>query len=131
MRAALQAHFGVFVSSQHQVGALLHAPRSLIAQRADFRWRTGQKIWLGDAKYKINSGLPDADDVRQITVYGEIEHRKNEQDALPHLALLYPFVGGEFKTKISRTWNAALLFLVPVDLCPPNRNLHAALPEHW
>ena len=127
-RAALGAHFEVFVSSQHQVGALLRAPRVAITQRADFRWRAGQKLWLGDAKYKINS-LPDADDVRQITVYGEIEHRNN--NSLPHLALLYPFIGGEFKTQISRTWNEALLFLVPVHLCPPNRNLRAALPAHW
>ncbi len=132
-RAALQAHFGTFVSFQHEVGALLRAPRAAISQRADFRWRVQNQsqnhTWLGDAKYKTPTALPDADDVRQITVYGEIEGRKNQ--VLPHLALLYPFGGGAFEVKISRAWNDALLSLVPVDLCPPNRNLRAALPENW
>ena len=128
-RAALQAHFGTFVSNQHEVGALLRTPHQAIAQRADYRWRVQNQTWLGDAKYKISTTLPDAADVRQITVYGEIEGRKNE--ILPHLALIYPFGGGDFKVNISRAWNDALLFLVPVKLCPPQRNLRAALPENW
>lgn len=128
-RVALQSHFNAFVSSQHEVGALLRAPRLAIAQRADFRWRAGKQLWLGDAKYKTPAAMPDADDVRQITVYGEIEQRNGA--VLPHLALLYPFVEGDFRVKVSRAWNEALLFHVPVHLCPPGRNLRVALPSHW
>lgn len=138
VRAALQTHFQTSVSSQHPVGALLNAPRTAIAQRADFRWRTAQHLWLGDAKYKVSTtartSTPDADDVRQITVYGEIEARKNQET--PHLALLYPFNASsdndsEFRVKVSRAWSGSLLFWVPVKLCPPQRNLRAALPPHW
>jgi 5-methylcytosine-specific restriction endonuclease McrBC regulatory subunit McrC len=129
VQAALQAHFGTFVSSQHEVGALLRAPRKAIAQRADFRWQTKANLWLGDAKYKFPSTLPDADDVRQITVYGEIEAR--QKGKVPHLALFYPFIGGEFRAKVSRAWNESLLFWVPVHLSPSQRNLRFVLPQHW
>ena len=130
VRAALRAHFGVPITAQHEVGGLLQLPRPAIAQRADFRWlaKNGGKsqLWLGDAKYKTPNTLPEADDVRQITVYGEIEQRK--RGALPHLALLYPFIEGEFQVKALRAWNEATLFLIPVHLCPPQRRLHKALP---
>jgi 5-methylcytosine-specific restriction endonuclease McrBC regulatory subunit McrC len=137
VRAALQAHFRAPVSAQHEVGALLQLPRPTIAQRADFRWfaKERNELWLGDAKYKNNSGLPDADDVRQITVYGEMERRKLKsgasQNPLPHLALLYPFAGGEFKAQISRAWNDASLYFVPVHLRPPGYDLRAALPAEF
>jgi 5-methylcytosine-specific restriction enzyme subunit McrC len=127
VRAVLQAHFGVAIAAQHQVGTLLWEPQQAIAQRADFRWQTKENLWLGDAKYKVPYTLPDANDVRQVTVYGEIEQRK--RGALPHLALLYPFVEGEFQIKATRAWNNAALFFVPVRLSPPNRRLREAFPD--
>lgn len=130
VRAVLRAHFGVPIVAPHKVGTLLWQPQRAIAQRADFRWRTSENLWLGDAKYKVPyalpNALPDADDVRQITVYGEIEGRKS--GTLPHLALLYPFVEGAFQVKATRAWNKAALFFIPVHLNPPHRNLKAALP---
>ena len=130
-QAALRAYFGVAIAAQHEVGALLRLPRPAISQRADFRWRIKDQLWLGDAKYKMpgtsKNALPDANDVRQITVYGEIEQRN--RGSLPHLALLYPFIEGEFVTKPLRAWNEAALFLIPVHLCPPQRRLREALPE--
>jgi 5-methylcytosine-specific restriction enzyme subunit McrC len=130
VQAALRAHFGVAIATQQEVGTLLQLPRKAIAQRADFRWKAKGQLWLGDAKYKtpgaLQNAAPDANDVRQITVYGEIEHRK--RGTLPHLALLYPFVEGEFAIKETRTWNNAVLFLVPVHLYPLQHRLREVLP---
>jgi 5-methylcytosine-specific restriction enzyme subunit McrC len=143
--AVLEARFGVPVQTQQPVWYLLpELARGRVAQKPDFYWRHGGQVWIGDAKYKhLTRGrnrpltfdaLPDPDDpalpagrvlspddVRQLTVYAELDRRKrgetpgSEPPAPASLALLYPYVGtGEAVTDETNAWNGSQIHLVPL-----------------
>jgi 5-methylcytosine-specific restriction endonuclease McrBC regulatory subunit McrC len=144
VHAGLEARFQTMVKQQECVGHLLKLDKGRIAQYADYFWRSGSDIWIGDAKYKhLGAGqttalrftdLPEpngdqagasalagyllnAGDVRQLTVYAELA-RRNVMQPLdkPSLALLYPFVGTDSQClpDHGKTWNDSDLWLVPV-----------------
>jgi 5-methylcytosine-specific restriction endonuclease McrBC regulatory subunit McrC len=51
-RAVLEARFEVAVEEQKYLGTLLELKKGGIQQKADFRWKVGSSVWIGDAKYK-------------------------------------------------------------------------------
>ncbi|MDD2239574.1 MAG: hypothetical protein PHI93_02815 [Kiritimatiellae bacterium] len=131
--AVLSATFHVPVKEQGNIGYLLTWPRNSVKQLPDFQWEVGDCHWIGDAKYKqldaggrqywgsesdvVRSGsvyLGPAD-IRQLTVYAELQRRNTGHDIPPRLAVLYPVVG-EGRTAITtRTaWNGSTLVIVPV-----------------
>ena len=136
--AALGARFGVFIETQKFLGNLFpELPSGGIHQRADFYWQARDDTrWIADAKYKHlavgqESALTFAsdaatvaagrklspDDIRQLTVYAELEQRRYKDRPSPHLALVYPFVGqGTFEVDRALAWNGSLLWLVPLKV---------------
>jgi hypothetical protein len=67
-------------------------------------------------------------DVRQITVYAELEKRRQPSISTPNLMLLYPFIGtGEFAPASCKAWNESSLVLMPVKVTP-QRHLSHCLP---
>ena len=144
VHAGLEARFQTAVKQQECVGHLLKLAKGRIAQYADYFWRSGGHLWIGDAKYKhLAAGqaaalrftdLPDtnedqadasvlagyilnAGDVRQLTVYAELARCKyNHPSGKVSLALLYPFVGMDSQClpDHTATWNDSALWLVPV-----------------
>lgn len=149
----LEAAFASRVQTQKPLGYLLRddsaAGRRLIAQKPDFRWRessgpfTGRR-WIADAKYKRlrrpSQEQPEkqdsdpellADDVRQLTVYGEMEARLlklGPEEARPELAIVYPFEeGSPFEVRRFRTWNGATLHFIPLRL-QPHKHARELLP---
>ena len=54
-------------------------------------------------------------DIRQLTVYAELQRRNEGLDTPPSLAVFYPVVG-EGRTSITRktAWNGSTLDIVPV-----------------
>lgn len=137
----LEAAFSSRVQTQKTLDYLLRddsaAGRRLIAQKPDFRWRESSgpfagRRWIADAKYKrlrrSSEAGSDADpklepnDVRQLTVYGEMEARLlklGPEDARPELAIIYPFEeGSPFEVRRFRAWNGATLHLIPLRLQP-------------
>jgi len=125
--AVLESGFGVTIEQQVKVGTLFSAPPTL-NQIADFRWRDKSKqAWIGDAKYKhlakaisttvSHRHLVEAD-VRQLTVYGELERQRTGENASVNLLLAYPFVGEEpnFHAESAKAWNGSEFWIVPVDV---------------
>ncbi|WP_394796052.1 McrC family protein [Armatimonas sp.] len=148
--AALEARFGGPITTQQAIGTLLKTNPGGIQQKPDFLWGTQQTTWIGDAKYKqLTAGMEASltfakdetapagrflspDDIRQLTVYAEIVRRKKSQDAIPHLALFYPFQGSETQLRADSTiaWNDSPLWLVPV-LLQKQELLRAVLPANF
>ena len=61
--------------------------------------------------------LLSPDDVRQLTVYAELDRRKREADAPASLMLLYPYIGTEPLVGDSKVaWNGSPFHLVPVSV---------------
>jgi len=143
--AALSARFQTNVKQQENVGYLFpHLPKGRIQQNADYFWRHGDGLWIGDAKYKHLTKdqasalkfaeLPDTEDVqagettlaghvlsaadvRQLTVYAELAKGKHQpENGQVSLMLLYPFIGAdsEFLPDRATAWNGADFWLVPV-----------------
>lgn len=131
--AVLGATFRVPVREQESIGCLLTWPGNSIKQLPDFQWKTGDCRWIGDAKYKrldsanghywddapdvVRSGpvyLGPAD-IRQLTVYAELQRRNEGLDKPPSLAVFYPVVG-DGRSSITRktAWNGSTLDIVPV-----------------
>jgi 5-methylcytosine-specific restriction enzyme subunit McrC len=146
----LEARLGVTVRRQQPVWFLLpHLGKGRIAQRPDFYLVDRQQaVWIGDAKYKhlakaqerslffaavvedevgedvgaAPAGrLLSPDDVRQITVYAELDRLDRlmkgtlSAERRARLMLLYPFVGGgKFEATRTEAWNGSNFALVPV-----------------
>lgn len=67
-------------------------------------------------------------DVRQLTVYAELEKKRNPDGTEPCLMLLYPFVGsGRFEADSATTWNGSTFCIMPVKV-DVQRDLRQALP---
>jgi len=155
--AALAARFGVAVETQKFLGKLFALDAGGIHQYADFylRDRTGI-VWIGDAKYKhltrngrgpvtldaaVSEEAPSPgaaprslspDDVRQLTVYAELEARRSKSaPAAPraNLILLYPLAGaGAMPAAVQvPAWNGSKFYLVPVRV-QPAADLREVLP---
>jgi 5-methylcytosine-specific restriction endonuclease McrBC regulatory subunit McrC len=58
------------------------------------------------------------DDVRQLTVYAELDWRKDEKQKRPNLMLLYPFVGPTAACVAHKAsaWNESAFWLMPVQV---------------
>lgn len=131
VHAALAAHFQTNVKEQETVGYLFKLDKGRIRQNADYFWRHGNGLWIGDAKYKhLTKGqtsalkfteLPDSEDaeasettiagrvlsaadVRQLTVYAELAKGKGYKPPVDKvsLMLLYPFIGADLDFKTDR-----------------------------
>ena len=159
VHAALSARFQTNVKQQEPVGYLFPGlKKGRIQQNADYLWRHGGVLWIGDAKYKHLTkeqssalkfaGLPDtedaqaseatlaghvlsADDVRQLTVYSELAKGKYQpENAKVSLMLLYPFIGADSESipDLTTAWNGVDFWLVPVRV---DRQTNAAdvIPE--
>lgn len=132
--AVLEQCFDGPIVSQSEIGHLLLSPRR-IKQIPDFLWRDGDADWIGDAKYKrldisgyAESLLADDEDdfsparispadLRQLTVYAEIQRKKTQQVKPAKLMVLFPVVGPQnFRTTQLTTWNGSELHLVPIRL---------------
>jgi 5-methylcytosine-specific restriction enzyme subunit McrC len=123
--AVLEFSFGVSVQRQVTVGKLFKTPIGGMNQIADYRWQAASDVkWIGDAKYKHLGrqgqpfeGLAEAD-VRQVTVYAELDRQRSGSDLPPSLMVLYPFVGSlaEFTDHQATAWNGSDFWLVPVDV---------------
>ncbi len=87
---------GVVVQEQVRLGTLLISPRVKLGQDADFLWQQGDKVWVGDAKYKRPWGdeWPKIDDVRQLICYGQLATQRYPGKT-SHLMLLHPTTGTE------------------------------------
>jgi 5-methylcytosine-specific restriction endonuclease McrBC regulatory subunit McrC len=144
VHAGLEARFQTIVKQQECVGHLLKLAKGRVAQYADYFWRSGPDLWIGDAKYKhLAAGhttalrftdLPDtnadqadapalagyilnAGDIRQLTVYAELARRTyTTTSGKVSLALLYPFVGADSQClpDHAKAWNDSHLWLIPV-----------------
>ncbi len=72
--------------------------------------------------------LLNPSDVRQLTVYAELQKKRAPTNPHPNLMLLYPFVGqGRFEADWAETWNDSLFLLMPVKV-DGQRDLTKALP---
>lgn len=146
--AALEARFGTQVQTQEPLGKLLpYVAVGGIYQYADFYWTASDgTVWIGDAKYKhLAAGQQDSltfakdetapagrllspDDIRQLTVYAELDKRKRNAGTSASLALIYPFVGeGKFKLDTVEAWNGSKITLLPLRVVR-QANLAEALP---
>jgi 5-methylcytosine-specific restriction enzyme subunit McrC len=131
--AVLEAAFQCPIAGQVEIGHLLTGPRRSVRQIPDFVWKDGLQSWIGDAKYKrLDAVLPfDAEDgdesaspsparlspedIRQLTVYAEIQRRDQGLSAPSSLMVLFPVVGGNSTQVTRRTaWNGSELHLVPL-----------------
>lgn len=135
------------VEAQKDIGCLFSIPKGGIIQLADYYWRDGNTLWVGDAKYKhLAKGRQSAlrfreldeiqyatdesaslagrvlspGDVRQLTVYAELVRRREELETPPHIMLLYPFVGArdECLPDVCSAWNGSDFWLTPVFVKP-------------
>jgi 5-methylcytosine-specific restriction endonuclease McrBC regulatory subunit McrC len=144
VHAVLESHFRTAVKEQKLVGSLLCVHPGGMAQKADYFWhdRTGSS-WIGDAKYKhlakghvrslrfsdleeeqngsdyvesLAGRVLSAGDVRQLTVYAELDRLAEKTDAPPNLMLLYPFVGAASQSLADSViaWNESKFWLMPV-----------------
>ena len=147
--AVLSTTFHVPVREQENIGYLLTEPSNRIKQVPDFQWKIDDCYWIGDAKYKqldlaseyywdaepdvVRSGsayLGPAD-IRQLTVYAELQRRNEKLDKPPDLAVFYP-VTGERRTSITsrRAWNGSTLCIVPVRV-DRKGSLAECIPSNW
>jgi hypothetical protein len=151
VHAALSARFQTNVKKQENVGYLFPGlKKGRIQQNADFFWRHGGGLWIGDAKYKhltkdqtsalkfaelsdseeaqtgettLAGHVLSAADVRQLTVYAELAKGKYQpEDDKVRLMLLYPFIGvdSEFLPDRATAWNGADFWLIPVRVKRPD-----------
>jgi len=134
----LEELFGVSVEQQVKVGSLFRRSPGGMNQLADYRWKmASQAPWIGDAKYKHlgKQGQPideiEEADIRQLTVYAELERLRAGHEASPSLMILFPFVGvaQEFQTCRKTAWNGSDFWLVPVEVKQKD-SLLACLPEN-
>ncbi len=145
--AVLEAAFQVGVRQQATVGYLFpDLARGRIAQRPDFMLADASGTrWISDAKYKhlargqsaaltfegtatadknsTSAGaVLSSDDVRQLTVYAELDRRTRSETEPVHLLLLYPFIGsGTFEISHTVAWNGSVFCLAPLRLTPTAR----------
>jgi 5-methylcytosine-specific restriction endonuclease McrBC regulatory subunit McrC len=144
VHAVLESYFNKEVEQQKYIGKLL-AGEGGISQRADYYWRDGTTVWIGDAKYKhLAKGLHWAlqfsqlkdeqngvdeltplagqilspADVRQLTVYAELVRRREQLAMPPVLMLLYPFIGSPEQCIADSVvaWNGSKFWLMPVQV---------------
>lgn len=147
--AVLEAKFSVRIERKKFLGTLFNQPSGGIQQYADYYWRHSESAWIGDAKYKrlFKDGLAkvaeiedvvsdenrfgdmvlNANDVRQLTVYAELERNRSKVEKRANLLLLYPFVGEEFQVDSAKAWNGSPFLMVPVKV-KQRDNLADALP---
>lgn len=145
VHAVLESHFKTVVQEQKYVGSLLDVHPGSISQLADYYWRDGVFVWIGDAKYKhmakgqqralrfrdLESEENESDDfatlagqvlspadVRQLTTYAELVRLREELLAPPTLMLVYPFVGSAEQCVSDRVtaWNGSVFWLTPVQV---------------
>ena len=145
VHAVLESHFKTAVQEQKYVGSLLDVNPGSISQLADYYWRDGTFVWIGDAKYKhlakgqqqalrfrdLESEENESDDfatlagqvlspadVRQLTTYAELVRLREELLAPPTLMLVYPFVGSAEQCVSDRVtaWNGSVFWLTPVQV---------------
>jgi len=146
VRAVLEARFGVAVEEQRFVGQLLDLRAGGIRQYADFYFRDQEgAVWIGDAKYKhlaaeqagaarfasasgageeatLRSQRVDPADVRQLTVYAELDRLRGGHPGRANLLLLYPFVGASaFAADQAMAWNGSTIYLAPVRVTRVNQ----------
>jgi 5-methylcytosine-specific restriction endonuclease McrBC regulatory subunit McrC len=146
VHVVLEAAFAVPVRRQSPVWHLFpDLPHGRIAQKPDFHLTDREgRVWIGDSKYKhlaraqasalrfmrtetdagdIPAGrLLSPDDVRQLTVYAELEHRSRPRTSRANLLLLYPYVGqGRAAADSARAWNGSVFTLAPIRLTPTER----------
>jgi len=94
----LEQRFNARVEEQVRLGTLLVSPERKLGQDADFLWHHENAVWVGDAKYKRDSGdWPKIDDVRQLICYGQLAQRRHTGRG-SKLMLLYPTTGAESET---------------------------------
>ncbi len=143
VKAILENRFNVGIKCQENVGYLFpDISNGKIEQKADYLWHTKDgKPWIGDAKYKhlaknqkdslaftqitedngdssTSAGrILNPNDVRQLTVYAEIYCKNTQQNKIPNIMLIYPFVGdGKFESDKARAWNGSDFILCPVRM---------------
>jgi 5-methylcytosine-specific restriction endonuclease McrBC regulatory subunit McrC len=145
VHAVLESHFKTVVQEQKYVGSLLDVHPGSISQLADYYWRDGTFVWIGDAKYKhlakgqqralrfrdleseenesdgfatLAGQVLSAADVRQLTTYAELVRLREELLAPPTLMLVYPFVGSAEQCISDRVtaWNGSVFWLTPVQV---------------
>jgi 5-methylcytosine-specific restriction enzyme subunit McrC len=144
--AVLEKTFACAIQQQAELGHLLIEPRR-IRQIPDFQWQYRHQNWIGDAKYKrLDAAYPmDADgedteespsparlgpaDLRQLTVYAEIQRWNTNQPHPPSLMVLFPVVGDQgFRITQRKAWNQSNLYLVPVRV---DREVDLAACTPW
>lgn len=145
VHAVLEAKFRVHVRQQEPCWYLFSdLNQGRIAQKPDFYWKdTSGQFWIGDSKYKhlakdqakplrfsnlVEEGeekdkdllagcLLSPDDVRQLTVYAELDRRKRGVVSPASLMLLYPYIGSApLKGDSQIAWNGSPFHLVPVSV---------------
>lgn len=156
VKAILEAYFNVGIETQKHVGWLFpELYRGKVQQRADYCWRSKDHIsWVGDAKYKhltknkasslTFTQIPEEEndsskpagkilnpsDIRQLTVYAELDRKKRNAEKPPNILLLYPFVGGgEAQIDTATAWNKSSFTLCPVKMNKQSK-LEDALPSN-
>ena len=145
VHAVLESHFKTAIQEQKYVGSLLDVHPGSISQLADYYWRDGGIVWIGDAKYKhlakgqeqalrfrdleteedgshdlvsLAGQVLSAADVRQLTVYAELVRQREQATTPPNLMLLYPFVGTAKQCASDSVfaWNGSKFWLMPVHV---------------
>lgn len=116
----IEDRFRVPVRTQEFLGRLLLREQRSLHQYADFVWRDhDQRLWVGDAKYKISDRdeWPKINDTRQLICYGQLA-AKREHTAPGSLMLLYPTTDDEQPEQVS-TFDHQQLTLQPVRVTRP------------
>ncbi len=145
--AALQDFFKCEIRNQVELGHLLLNPRR-VRQIPDFVWQDGPRCWIGDAKYKrLNASFEwDEDetsaegrqsparlspaDIRQLTVYAEIQRLKKGLKTPLDLMVVFPVVGeASLQTTRRTAWNGSMLHLVPLRVDQEQILLSGCLPH--
>ncbi len=91
-----------------------------------------------DSANRMPSGIAagrvlSPDDVRQLTVYAELDRQNRDPPPPPaRLMLVYPFVGDKsgLRADAVTAWNGSRLILAPVKVTPPVYSLAENFPDH-
>ena len=91
-----------------------HASLEFVVSETEIREEGG--------KGRAAGRLLSPDDVRQLTVYAELDRRKRGTERPANLLLLYPFVGqGGGEASRTVAWNGSDFWLAPVRLTRTSR----------